>query len=840
MRIFQRSALSLFCQIALRTSLILTLPVTIQAQDVVFNTAILDLKDRDNIDLSQFSRKGYIMPGDYSLAIKINDATLPEQSLAYYAPDDEPEGSQVCLTPEIVAQLGLKPSLNSELQWWHENECLQLSSLAGMEARTDLGSSTLYLSIPQAYLEYQHADWDPPSRWENGIPGLILDYNLNLQNQRQNNASGESGSYLTGNGTAGANVGAWRLRADWQARHDWRKNYQSHSKNVEWNRIYAFRALKEYQAKLTVGEDYLNSAIFDNFRFVGGSLVSDDQMLPPNLRGYAPEVAGVAQTNAKVVISQQGRVIQETQVAAGPFRIQDLSSAVSGLLDVRVEEQDGQVHEFQVDTASIPYLTRPGMVRFKTAVGQASDYDRRRSGSPFATGEFSWGVSNGWSFYGGVLGNDDYQAIAAGIGRDLLGFGAISADITQSSARFANQPMLRGRSYRLSYSKRFLDTGSNLTFAGYRFAESDFLNMNDFLDMQANRTWNRRGRSKEMYTATFNQQIESLGLHAYFNYSHQTYWDAPDSDYYNLTFSSAFSLGNWRNLSLSLTGYRSNTRSGQDEGAYLSLSIPWGQSGRVSYNGATSSSDTRHNLSYYDRLGDNSSYQVSAGSSDHGSEMSGYYTLDGALANVKASGSHHEGRYSALGLSLQGGMTLTPQGGALHRATQMGGTRVLVDTDGIADVPVGNGSRATRTNLFGKAVVSDLSNYYRTSVKIDVDKLNDNVEAIRSVAQTTLTEGAIGFRRFDVIAGEKAMAIIRLADGSFPPFGATVQNQKQQETGIVNDEGNVYLSGIQQGGTMSVRWNGDIQCHMTMPHKLPADMSEILFLPCERTAEPQS
>ncbi|MFT1843819.1 fimbria/pilus outer membrane usher protein, partial [Vibrio cholerae] len=80
---------------------------------------------------------------------------------------------------------------------------------------------------------------------------------------------------------------------------------------------------------------------------------------------YAPEVTGVARTNAKVVISQQGRVLYETQVASGPFRIQDINDAVSGQLDVRVEEQDGSVQAFRIDTASIPYLTRPGTVRYK-------------------------------------------------------------------------------------------------------------------------------------------------------------------------------------------------------------------------------------------------------------------------------------------------------------------------------------------------------------------------------------------------------------------------------------------------------------------------------------------
>ncbi len=83
-------------------------------------------------------------------------------------------------------------------------------------------------------------------------------------------------------------------------------------------------------------------------------------MLPPNLRGYAPDISGVARTNAKVTVTQRGRVIYESQVPAGPFRIQDINETVSGDLHVKIEEQSGQVQEYDVSTASIPFLTRPG------------------------------------------------------------------------------------------------------------------------------------------------------------------------------------------------------------------------------------------------------------------------------------------------------------------------------------------------------------------------------------------------------------------------------------------------------------------------------------------------
>lgn len=140
----------------------------------------------------------------------------------------------------------------------------------------------------------------------------------------------------------------------------------------------------------------------------------------------------------------------------------------------------------------------------------------------------------------------------------------------------------------------------------------------------------------------------------------------------------------------------------------------------------------------------------------------------------------------------------------------MGGTRLLIDADGVANVPVeGNGS-AVYTNMFGKAVVADVNDYYRNQAYIDLNKLPENAEATKSVVQATLTEGAIGYRKFAVISGEKAMAVLRLQDGSHPPFGAEVKNDNQQQVGLVDDEGNVYLAGVKPGEHMTVFWEGNL------------------------------
>ncbi|HGM7153816.1 TPA: outer membrane usher protein [Serratia marcescens] len=803
-----------------------------QAEEIQFNTDVLDVNDRKNIDLSQFARGGFIMPGSYSMVVRLNKSDLPEQPVPFYAPDDDPNGSRACLAPVLVEQLGLRDEMRDKLRWWHQSECLDEASLPGMEARGDLATSALYLSIPQAYLDYVSEDWDPPARWDEGIPGVLLDYNLNAQTQRQLQYGGQSYG-LSGNGTAGANLGAWRLRADWQANvHHQTGSGQPTEKRLDWSRYYAYRALPALRSKLTVGEDYLDSGLFDSFRFGGMSLRSDDTMLPPNLRGYAPEVVGVAKSNAKVTISQQGRVLYETQVAAGPFRIQDLNDAVSGDLDVKVEEQDGSVQAFKMSTASIPYLTRPGSLRYKLAAGKPSDFDHRYRGPLFGTGEFSWGVSNGWSLYGGALLGGDYNALALGIGRDLMLLGALSFDVTQSRATLPyDGETLSGGSYRLSYSKTFDELDSQVTFAGYRFSEQNFMSMSEFLDA---REYGRRfGNSKEMYTITYNQQLRDLGLSAYLNYSHQTYWDRPANDRYSLTLSRYFDLGSMKNLSLSLSAYRNRYNELNDDGAYLSLSVPWGNGATLSYNTTVNRDDNSHRVGYYDRLDERSNYQFSAGGSRSGASLSGYYTRDGDLARMTANASYQQDRYSAVGLSAQGGMTLTAEGGALHRSSMAGGTRLLLDTEGVAGVPVRGYGSAVATNRWGKAVVTDVNSYYRNKASIDLDKLGDNAEATKSVVQATLTEGAIGYRKFAVIAGEKAMAVIKLADGSEPPFGATVLNARKQETGIVNDGGSVYLSGINAGERMTVHWGGAAQCEVQMPTPLPPEMlMNTLLLPC--------
>ncbi len=806
--------------------------ISFPVYSVEFNTDILAAEDRDNIDLSHFEQAGYIMPGTYFFALRINEQTLVEQSIAFKefpTVAGGPTEVRPCLTRKQVALLGLKPGAMAQVLFDESGSCADFSALEGITLRGSLADSALFISVPQSWLEYQDSTWLPPSRWENGIPGIMLDYSLNTGATKSDH--GNQSRSASGNGTLGANLDAWRLRGDWQGQYNHSSGRTgSTQQRFSWTRLYAYRALPKLMAKLLLGETYLSSDLFDSWRFSGAALLSDEAQLPPRLRGYAPEVTGIARTNAKVVISQHGRVLYESSVAAGPFRIQELNSAVNGQLDVRVEEQDGSVQTFEVTTATVPYLTRPGQMRYKLAAGRPSDYNHHADGPLFGSAEASWGVSNSWSLYGGGIFSPDYQSLALGLGRDLFHFGALSADITQSVAQLPQGDRPQGRSYRVSYSKRFDAINSDLTFAGYRFSEREFLSMSEYLSARMSGT--RRASSKELYTITASKNFTDARFSTHLSWSHQTYWDRPQTNHYNLSASRYFDMGSWRNLSATLSASRSDYDGRQDDALWLSMSVPLGN-GTLSYNGNWNDDRFSQTAGWYQRLDNHDSYRLNAGTRNGNGEalaaqVSGYYTHSGDMTDMNASLNWQQNSYTSASLSLNGGLTVTTEGAALHGSGGGGVTRMLVSTDGVPGVPVG---RNGKTNRFGIAVDPSVASYYRTTTEIDVTRLPDDVETAGSpVVEAALTEGAIGFRRFEVLQGAKVVAVLSRADGSHPPFGASIRNAKSRDVGMVSDGGLAWISGINPNEQLTVSWGAHEQCTVSLPPAIPAQQQ--LLLPC--------
>ncbi|MGG4608396.1 fimbria/pilus outer membrane usher protein [Providencia sp. Me31A] len=796
------------------------------ANDIVeFNTDVLDVGDRSNIDLTRFSKDNFVFPGTYLLDVYINGQSLQQQKVTYLVDPQDNEKTLACLTPEQVDMLALKEDALNHIQVISPT-CSSIISIPGVKINNYEGK--LDITMPQAWMKYSDPSWVPPERWDTGVSGLLFDYNL-IGSVSRSLIKHTNKHSLSAYGQAGFNLGAWRFRGDYQARYD-----EQNDRRFDWNQFYAYRPLIHMAAKLTLGEIYLSSQVFDTIRYTGISLSSDERMLPPNVRGYAPQINGIAKSNSKITVTQAGRVVYETTVPAGPFSIQDLQSSIRGTLDVKVEGDDGDISTFQVDTANIPYLTRPGYVRYHVAMGKPSRFNHKVEGPMFTTGDFSWGLSNNWSLIGGLLfAGPDYMAASAGVGRDLSILGALSVDITQSMSRLPGENSQTGSSFRLSYSKSFDELNSTITFAGYRFSQDKFRTLSQYLDERENR-YLGFGRQKEMYTITGNKTFwaddPNWRTTLFLTYTHQTFWDQTSQDRYGLSLGRTFRVMGIDGVSANLAAYRAEYRGQRDDSLSFSVSVPVGDSRWAGYDLQNSGSKTSHMLSYSDNTDFNNLWRVRAGRSpDDRVQFDGYYQKRTQLAEVNTNLSYQERINTSLSGTLRGGFTATAYGAALHNSSATLDTaRVMVDTNGVGGVPFNQ--EKTRTNWAGISVVPDIVSYYRFDTRIDVDKLSGDVDTNKAIATSTLTEGAIGYQKFDVAQGEKLFATISY-NNSVPPFGADVTNADGVNVAMVMENGLAYLMAVNPSETLTVSWGGSAQCKIQLPEQINSGMSALL--PCQ-------
>lgn len=805
-----------------------------------FNTDVLDAEDMQNVDMSQFSVAGYVPPGNYVLTVFVNGQRLgAPHDITVFEQDNQQQavGQAICIPVNLLDMIGLKDSAKQKVTTSHDGQCLDLSALAGMQSTIELSTLSLKITIPQLWMEYRDLNWTPPALWEEGINGGFIDYSANASVTEEN--KGSKRTYLSTNGTAGINVDTWRFRGDYSAtyqkQHGGSNPQETH--NFDFSRLYAFTSLKKLASLLTIGENYFYSDVFESWQYSGISLESDDRMLPPKLVGYAPEIIGVANTNATVIVSSQDRVILETTVPPGPFRIQNLDSGVRGVLDVTVREENGEEKKFSISTASLPYLTRPGRVTYKLVAGKTRYNGHSLTGNPVVSGELSYGLSNAWSVYGGSQLNSDYQTGAIGIGRDLFSFGALSFDITQSFAQFSNET-LQGRSYRLNYAKSFDDLRTDITFAGYRFADRNYRTLTQFMEEDRS---GRVGRApKENYQIYLNKYFDDFNVSL--NYQYSTYWEDKPQTQYGLYASTNLSIPglSQQDANISLSATRTERENGyKDDAINLYLTVPLYSGHSISFSElySRSNGDNQYNHSVgYSGYSDRDNYSLNVGynqgkNMDSQSSISGYYSRDLSQANLSANASYVPQQYRSFGASISSGITGTAHGIALHRSAN-GDTRLMIETPGIGDVPLDSG--VIKTNRFGLAIIPNVNSYRKSTASINTSQLPENLETLESTTDITLTKGAIGYRSLSVMKGEKLFAILSSNNGKNPPFGASVRNGDNRELGIVGEDGVTWLVGISPKETLFVYWGGEKQCELQLPEKL-ASLSSMLLLPCSFT-----
>lgn len=796
---------------------------TASAEDY-FNPLALELNELNTpINTDSFSQKGGQLPGTYWVDLYLNGNKIDNRQVAF----TDKDGKLVpVLTIKTLGDLGVRTEAFPGLQQRKPDESLSDVSayLPGFESQFDFSSQRLDLNIPQAALTSEARGYVDPARWDQGLPALMLNYSFSGSGNWQSGSKRQDFHFL--NLRSGVNLGAWRARNY--------STWNSTGKRSEWQHIssYLQRDIHALKGQLTLGDSGTPGEIFDSLQYRGVQLATDDNMFPDSLKGFAPVVRGIARSNAQVTVRQNGYIIYQTYVPAGPFAITDLyPTAASGELHVTITEADGTERNLVQAFSAVPVMLREGRLKYSVTAGEYQTTTPGAATPKFGLGTLIYGLPYDVTIYSGGLFAGNYQSVAVGVGYGLGDIGSISVDVTQARTRFEHTPEQSGQSLRFQYGKNIETTDTTFTLAGYRYSTSgfyDFREASESIGRDSNdlvRSYNKRSRMQ----LNVNQSLGDYGS-LYFSAYQQSFWsnqryERNISAGYNFSYSD-ISYGVNYTLNQTQDSHQKDQQFAFTVQVPLSKWLPdsWASYGMTSSRGGGSRQEV--GLSGTALADNNLHYSLQQSYENRGAGASGSTNLEyrGRSGQVRG-GYNYSSDSRQINYGLDGAIVAHPYGVTLSQP--LGESMVLVRAPGAHHVNILN-QTGVSTDARGYAVVPYASSYRQNRIALDSETLPGQIDITETVLNTVPTKGALALADFKTKSGSRALITLTRQNGVVP-FGATatlVGTEKEDEnSGIVGQNGQLYLSGLPDSGSMLVKWGNTPgqQCRVTftLPHADP-------------------
>lgn len=756
--------------------------------------------------LAKLTTRESVAPGNYKMDIYTNNKLSGSWNVTF---KEAADGRVLpCLTPEVADAIGLK---TGEDKGEKDPVCTFAQELApGITSQTQLSQLRLDLSVPQSQMISRPRGYVPPSELDTGASLAFMNYIANYYNVAYSGQNAHNQRSLWASFNGGINLGAWQYRQ--LSNMTW-----DNDKGNQWNNIrsYLQRPLPAINSQLMMGQLITSGRFFSGLSYHGVSLATDVRMLPDSMRGYAPTIRGVAATNARVSVMQNGHEIYQTTVAPGPFEINDLyPTSYSGDLDVTVTEANGAVSRFSVPFSAVPESMRPGTSRYNVEVGKTQD-----SGDDSMFGDLTWqhGMTNTLTFNSGSRIADGYQALMLGgvYGSTL---GAFGANLTWSHAHVPESEAQSGWMSQLTWSKTFQPTSTTVSLAGYRYSTSGYRDLADVLGERHaasnKQSWDSsQWRQQSRFDLTLSQSLANYG-NLFVSGSTQNYRGGKSRDtQLQLGYSNSFSHGISMNLSVGrqrMGGYKDNSDDMQTVTS-LSFSFPLGGNGpRVPSlsNSWTHSTDGSSQLQSSltgmldEAQSTNYSLNVMRDQQYKQTTLSGNMQKRFSQTTVGLNASKGQDYWQASG-NVQGAMAV--HGGGVTFGPYLGETFALVEAKGAEGAKVYNSSQL-EINDSGYALVPAVTPYRYNRISLDPQGMDGDAELVDSEKQVAPVAGAAVKVVFRTRPGKALLIKSRMADGSELPMGADVLDENNTVVGIAGQGGQIYLRTEQTKGHLSVRW----------------------------------
>lgn len=768
-------------------------------------TMLMTLPNQPIIDISRFNQHGAIVAGTYRLDVYVNDEWRGLSDVLYV--DDTTQSDKnatLCVQDTLLKKLDTKPEISKQLTA-HKSAhgCYNLAAvIQDIRTHFDVSSMRLDIHIPQIYVSERPDDYMNPDGWDKGVNSAFAGY----QFHHYYSNAGRNNTYLGLN--TGVNWNGWYFRHQGAAR-----DSDGQSPNYQALNTYVNTAIPHLNSQLTIGDFYSDNTLFDGQAMRGVQMASDSRMLPTSLQGYAPIIRGFANSNATVSILQNNQEIYSTTVPAGAFALTQVRNiGSSGDLTVVITEADGQQTRQILPYHSTISLLRPNHHRYAYAFGRVRYDNTNLYDDHIFQGVWQQGLTNAWTANFGTLYSPKYRAVLLGSTFNTR-WGAFLVNAINTQYSPYQQSAQDGRQIRLQYGRRLPTTKTNLNASFWWY--DNHQELDDTLHTHQHRTNFQTTHPKARYQVSVSQPLGNRfgSLYGFFGRTtyHNTHQDQWQAGYSNR-------LGA---LSYGISVQTLKTANNKWEKHYLfNASLPFGESDR---HHATSFV-THTNQNTHSQVGlagsfaklPNLDYGLNIGHQHQNNQItwSANANYQNPLVKLNSTYSHSDtNRQYSFGAS---GAVVAHQGGVTA-------TNQLGDTFAIVHLPNGKGaslinSDNTTFNKNGYAILPNLSPYHNNTVQLNPEGLPYDVQLDETGRQVAPIANASVLVAFDSRVSKTALLKIKLANGTYPPMGASVYDQHKAMVGFVAQEGRVLLQNAQEQGTLNIHFD-DTQCQLT--YQLP-------------------
>ena len=799
---------------------------TQQSAEVQFNDQFLAGSGGPRIDISRFSKGNPVAVGQYDLDVYVNGEWTLRRAIAF-VDSGVPDHAAACFDKALVTALGIDVSKLSKqgmdaMRQVDAGGCVALASIVeGASYTYDDSDLRLDITVPQALLRRSARGSVDPSLWDAGVPSATLAYQANTFHSGGSDPNTQTYLGLS----SGVNIGSWHLRQDSALTFQSKGGNQYQSVDA-----YLQHDLPKLRSQLTIGDAFTDGSIFDTMGFRGVQLATDDRMLPQSLRGYAPVIRGIAHSNARVTVTQNGNKLYETTVPPGPFQIDDLyATGYGGNLLVTVTEADGTQQSFTVPFASVTQSLRAGTSRYAFVLGTAREVNLPHAALFQAT--YQHGFSNFVTGYAGAIVAEGYAAGLLGAALNTP-FGAVALGVTQARADIRSVSGTTGQSIRLSYAKFVQETGTNFSASAYRYSSSGFWTLRDALTVRGSSDGSSQAlvfRRRNQLQVTANQTIGARWGTVFATMTAEDYWQrSGSSTQFQVGYNNGATVwGMPVAYSLSVARQRDTLTGRMNNQFYATVSVPLG---RGSQRPTVTTSFANSSI-----LGSSERLSVSGAALEDNTLTYGVNGSRGAGANSGGGNVQYRSPFATLTATASGGSGVSQFSGGMSGVVVLhpGGITLgnqTSETIGVIEAKGAEGARVpgapgTRIDSRGYAVIPNLQAYERNTVDVDPKGLRLDVDMKSTSVQVAPRANAVVAIRFRTSEGRAAFIDATRPDGLPLPFAASVVDEGVREVGVVGQAGRILARGIADSGALTVKWGDGADSFCTLRYQLAVKTS---------------